>query len=113
MPTQTVSETTGVTTGTTAVDLVPVPSSGNVNVPGAGLVNNRDTVAATITLQKITSAGTFALAPITLQSGDVFNIEAGDLSACNATDEKWQIKLGGAVTTNELYFSISYVIIAP
>jgi len=109
---QTVSENTSTTNGTTAVDLVPVPTGSNVHVPGAGMVHNLDTVAAIVTLHKITSAGTFLLCVVTLQAGDSLRWEAGELSACNATDERWQVDLAGAVTTNELRFTISYLIVS-
>jgi hypothetical protein len=94
---QYMDEKLGSTNGQTAVTLIQELSSlgPNEQVLVDGIyINNVDTVAATVTLNKISGGTTYALGAITLQPGDTLSYDG---TGFNVTDNNGQKKTNAAV----------------
>lgn len=98
----------GVTNGTTAVDALAAPASAHTYVLRNVLVHNRDTVAATVIVQLVDSVGpaTRRLFKVTIDPDATIVLEA--IVVLDATTKKVQIVLAGAITTNQLDFTVAY-----
>ena len=98
----------GVTNNTTPVDVVGPPASAHTIIERNIIVQNRDTVAATVILQLVDSAGstTTRLHKQTLDPDATLLFEA--IVVLDATTKKVQIALGGAVATTQLDFTCAY-----
>ncbi len=98
----------GVTNSMTAVDALAAPGSAHTFVMRNLIVNNRDTVAATVILQLVDSTGptTTRLHKQTLDP-DVTLLFEG-IVVLDATTKKVQIVLAGAITTTQLDFTVAY-----
>jgi hypothetical protein len=94
---QFMDEKLGTTNGQTAVTLIQELSTlgPNEQVLVDGIyINNVDTVAATVTLNKISGGTTYALGAITLQPGDTLSYDG---TGFNVTDNNGQRKTNAAV----------------
>jgi hypothetical protein len=98
----------GVTNNTTAVDALPSPASAHTSVLRNIIVQNRDTVAATVILQLVDSAGatTTRLHKQTLDPDATLLFEG--IVVLDATTKKVQIVLAGAITTTQLDYTVAY-----
>ena len=98
----------GVTNSTTAVDVVGPPGSAHTFVVRNIIVQNRDTVAATVILQLVDSTGptTTRLHKQTLDPDATLAYEV--VVVLDGTTKKLQIVLAGAVTTTQLDFTAAY-----
>lgn len=101
----------GVTNGTTAVTIVPAPSSGNRNLVRAVTVYNADTVNATVTLRKKVSTTTYVKAQKTLMPNEVLEFEIPVV--LDATTKTIEIVLAANVATNQLQWDVAYLVIVP
>lgn len=95
-----------VTSGTTAVTLVPAPPANVRRIVVTATLNNRDTVVADSRIQILDGATT------TVVASDAALAVGGSITArtiaLSAIDELLQIDLGAAVTTTELDGSATY-----
>jgi Ni2+-binding GTPase involved in maturation of urease and hydrogenase len=96
----------GALNSTTAVDVVPSPGSGHTFIVRKVTVHNRDTVAASAIIQKVKGANTYRLAKVTLDPDATLDYEC--VIVLDATDEKVQAVLAGAVTTNQPHYDAAY-----
>jgi hypothetical protein len=88
---------TGVFTGSTAVDVVPVPASAHTSVIRNVSVFNADTVAHTFTLIFNDNASLRNLPPFVLDAGAGADYDT--VQVLDATTKKLQAKIEGAHTT--------------
>lgn len=96
----------GATNGTTAVDVVPVPSGADRRlVRNVGMVN-RDTVVHTLVLYKDKGGTLWELAREVLQPNDYWTFDK--VVVLDATDEKVVIKSDATATTTEPCFDAAY-----
>lgn len=98
----------GVTTGVTDATLVGSPAASTQRIIRSLSVYNADTVAATVTIKHDKAATERIVAKVTLQADETFFL-SDHLIVLDATDEKLEIVLAAAVTTNELQFVASYL----
>lgn len=99
----------GLTNNTTPVVMVTAPASGFVRQVKGWIINNADTVNATVTFQLVDGVNTRNLMTITLSPGDLLQAsESNDLWVLDTTSKSIQVVLGGAVTTNQLPWAISW-----
>lgn len=96
----------GALNSTTAVDVVPSPASAHTLTVRKITVHNRDTVAATVIVQKVKGANTYRLAKVTLDPDATLDYEC--IIVLDATDEKVQCVLAAVITTNQPHFDAAY-----
>jgi hypothetical protein len=98
----------GTSNGTTDVDVVTSPASGNSRlIPAGGLnIYNADTVVSSVTVQFTNGVNDRVLDKVELQTGDAW---ASTIPiVLDDTAEKIQIYLDSAVTTTELDWFTHY-----
>ena len=89
----------GQTNGTTAVDAIAAPASAATHVMRNLVVNNRDTVAHIVIVQKVSVGGTRRIVKQSLDPDATLNVEI--TVNCDATTSKVQVVLGEAIVTTQ------------
>jgi hypothetical protein len=94
------------TNNTTAVTILSAPSSSHTKICRNIVVYNKDTVSATVTIQYNANSTIYILLVQALASGTTLSYT--DPVNLAATTDSLEIKLSGAVTTNQLDVVVSY-----
>lgn len=87
----------GVTNGTTAVDVIAAPASGETRIGRNVIVNNRDNVAHNVIVQYVSAGGTRRLAKRLVEIDGSLVVDLPIV--LDATTKKVQVVLGEAATT--------------
>lgn len=97
--------------GTTAVDIVAAPSSGNRHVIRSVKICNKDTAAVTIEVYKDKGGTEYRIWRGTLDVNDTIVFDEGDIEVLDATNEALKAEMSGAAATTNPTFTASYAVV--
>lgn len=97
--------------GTTAVDLVAAPGSGNRHVVRSVKICNVDTATVTVTVYKDKGGTAYRIWKGDLAVDDTLILDEGDIEVLDATNEALKAKLSGAAATTNPTFTASYALV--
>ena len=109
MPTSVAGGNDGTSNDTTPVEVVPAPASSIQRMVKSLMVENLDTVDATVTVNLINGVATRRISVITLSPGDLMQMNENDLVVLDTTDKSMSIVLSGATTTTQLDWCVAWM----